>query len=565
MTKSLILQKQTPPPGVPLIAAVPPLDKYWAVETAFARNAQRELDKHDFAAHVDKFQAGYYDDDDEDSSTAVSKPYTINSDGVASLYLSGPLTKRPTSMSYFFGGTSTVLMRRAVRQAAADPDVKAIALIIDSPGGQVNGTADLAADVAAAAEKKPVGAYAEDTCCSAAYWIGSQADFLYCNLTAAVGSIGTLLVIEDTSGAYAGEGVKVHVVSTGPYKGAGVDGSAITKAHLADFQREVDEINACFMQGVSDGREKLSLEDVQALATGQVHIGQKAVDLGLCDAVTSLDEFLESLAMQVEALAGDTDPDLPADETEPDPGAPGASALPLPAIETSSPTIGGFVSTDITFALADITVGPEAADLFSAASTTPTQETDTMPDEQIVPAPPATAPALPAAASSARSAVNNDILTACQAAGITSAKELADRLSMARLGDRYAAEVREDAKVQAVRAYGAEIGQQLAPSCENLPVEHIAAMRDGWKAEADKKFGIGADGQAPARATAPAPQKVSVPAEAGTDAVGATKWEKLSAEQRKMGTQMGMTTPEKREAFAAQYLGSDLGTDEETN
>ncbi len=533
-----------------LTAAVPPLDKYWAIENSFAVKAQRELDKHDFAAHLAQYQAGVFDDDDEGGGDAPSKPYDVNSDGVAVLYLSGPITKRPTSMSYFFGGTSSILLRRAVRQATADPDVKAIALIVDSPGGQVNGTADLAADVAAAAEKKPVGAYAEDTCCSAAYWVASQADFLYCNLTAACGSIGTLLVIEDTSGAYAKEGVKVNVISTGPYKGAGADGAPVTKAHLADFQREVDEINACFLQGVADGRENLTLEDVAALATGQVHIGQKAVDLGLCDAVTSLDEFLESMAMQAEAFAKSSDapaaqPELPAGQDDGDPS--GSDAATVSRDETLVPPV------------ADAPAGQKAelsstaaADIPAASTPLTFKEKDIMADEILVPQ---TNPA--ASAPTAQAAIGKDILAACQAAGITSAKTLTDRLDMARLGDRYSAEVREDAKVQAIRAYGAEVGQQCASSCEHLPVETVASMRDGWKAQADKAFGIGEDGKAPERKSAPAAQKSAVPAEAGAEAAaGETGWSKLTEAQRKQGKDMGMKTPEQRESFAATVLGT---------
>ena len=544
-----------PGPGQPLTAAIPTLDKYWAIESSFATNARRELDRHDLKAHIEQFQAGYYDDDEDDGgSDAPQKPYTVTEGGVAVLYLSGPITKRPTSMSYFFGGTSSVLLRRAVRQAALDADVKAIALIVDSPGGQVNGTADLAADVAAAAQKKPVGAYAEDTCCSAAYWVASQADFLYCNLTGAVGSIGTLLVIQDTSGAYAKEGVKVNVISTGRYKGAGADGAPVTKAHLEDFQREVDDINACFLQSVADGRKNLTLEDVTALATGQVHIGQKAVDLGLCDAVTSLDEFMESMAMQAEAFAQSSNapaaaPILPPGQDDGDPSGPDAAILAAYPLTAEQHAALRLTLTDT----------DPAADL----STELSQETKPMSDEQTPLAPTAptlvspTAPTLVAAGlPSALAATHKDMLVACQAAGITTAKELNDRLTMARLGDRYAEDVRTDAKVQAVRAYGAETGQLLHTQCDALPVEILAAMRDGWQAEADKKFGIGENGTAPVRKTAPAAQNHAASAELGAEAqAGETKWDTLTSAQRQQGEAMGMKTPAQREAFAATVLG----------
>src|SRR5690606_31819803 len=129
----------------------------------------------------------------------------------------GAMTKQGSS----FGGASTVRTRRAIRSAAADKSVSAIMLLIDSPGGSVSGTSDLADDVANAKKKKPVYAYIEDTCCSAAYWVASQCSAIYANPTAIVGSIGTYMVVADYSRMAENAGVKVHCISTGKYKGAG--------------------------------------------------------------------------------------------------------------------------------------------------------------------------------------------------------------------------------------------------------------------------------------------------------------------------------------------------------
>jgi signal peptide peptidase SppA len=219
------------------------------------------------------------------------KPYAM-SGSVAVISLVGPMSKNGgRSLS---SGASTVDLRRQVRLAAADPDVTAMLLRIDSPGGQIAGTPDLAADVRQAALKKPFYAYAEDMCCSAAYWVASQCNAIYANASAFVGSIGVLLVITDSSEAAQQAGEKVIVVSTGDFKGVGAEGTEITEEQVAYIQGQVDDIGAQFISAVNRGRG-LSLTLGQAPADGAVYFGAKARSVGLVDGITPLDSVLSKL------------------------------------------------------------------------------------------------------------------------------------------------------------------------------------------------------------------------------------------------------------------------------
>jgi ClpP class serine protease len=87
------------------------------------------------------------------------------------------------------------------------------------------------------------------------------------------------------------EGYKVHVVRAGQFKGAGVPGTEVTADQLADYQREINALNEQFLAGVARGRE-MSIDDIRKLATGQVWVGQEAVDCGLADGVGSFDQAL---------------------------------------------------------------------------------------------------------------------------------------------------------------------------------------------------------------------------------------------------------------------------------
>jgi signal peptide peptidase SppA len=227
----------------------------------------------------------------EGETVAQQQAAEADEGGIAMIGIHGQMTKGRSS---FDDGTSTVETRIAIRKAVRDEQVKAILLHIDSPGGTVAGTADLADEIAGADRRKPVYAYIEDLGASAAYWVASQARRITANRTALVGSIGTLSVLEDLSGMAEAAGVKVHVIATGAYKGAFVEGTEITEDHLAYAQEVVDDLNAPFLKAVKGGRQ-MTAKQVREAADGRVHIAKKALAFGLIDGVESLDDTVRAM------------------------------------------------------------------------------------------------------------------------------------------------------------------------------------------------------------------------------------------------------------------------------
>jgi signal peptide peptidase SppA len=217
--------------------------------------------------------------------------YTQTVNGIAHISLSGTLMKHVSSLSE---GASTVLARRDIRKAAADSNVRGIMLSFDSPGGTVAGTRDLANEIAAAANAKPLHGYAEDLAASAAYWGLSQASRISANATAIVGSIGTFVVINDLSQMAEKEGIKVHVVKAGEFKGTGVPGTEVTKSQLAEMQRVVNNLNEQFLEGIAQGR-KFSMDVARSLNDGRVHVGAEAIEMKLVDAIGTYEEAVAEL------------------------------------------------------------------------------------------------------------------------------------------------------------------------------------------------------------------------------------------------------------------------------
>ncbi len=166
-------------------------------------------------------------------------------DGIGVVAIEGPILRKPDLFArIFFGATSSEEIGDAIREAAGRDDIKAVFLNIDSPGGTVAGTPELANAVAALDKKKPVYAFSSGLMCSAAYWVASQARAIYATPSAQVGSIGVVQAVLDNSAALDKAGIKVEVFSVGKYKAMGAPGTPLT-----DDQRELISSNLAEIAG----------------------------------------------------------------------------------------------------------------------------------------------------------------------------------------------------------------------------------------------------------------------------------------------------------------------------
>lgn len=248
----------------------------WTLETLYRLAIDRKLET--------------ADTDELERRRSARTELNITESGIAVLKLHGVMQR---GESKFSGVCSTNRLRRELRLAAAEPAVKGVLLYINSPGGSAAGMGDLERDLLKTAAAKPVWSYIEDIGCSGALWAAARTGRIYAEPMAFIGSIGVYSVVYDQSGQAEREGIKVHVLSTGKYKGAGVPGSTITEEQLADWQKSVEDINRFFLAAVSEGR-KLSPEDTAALADGRSHIAAEAKKLNLIDEIGDFEETLKA-------------------------------------------------------------------------------------------------------------------------------------------------------------------------------------------------------------------------------------------------------------------------------
>jgi len=183
-------------------------------------------------------------------------------------------------------GTQSILTD--VKSADQNPNIKSILLVVDSPGGQVTGT-DLLAD-AISNSTTPVVAYIDGMAASAAYWIISGASKIIASSDLdRIGSIGTMLMVEDLKPALEAEGIKFHEVYASLSVDKNKDFNQVLDGNYEAYQKNVlDVINSKFLSSVKLNRP--GLED--STLTGKIYFAPEAIALGLIDEIGSLDHAI---------------------------------------------------------------------------------------------------------------------------------------------------------------------------------------------------------------------------------------------------------------------------------
>ena len=220
-------------------------------------------------------------------STSGSSP------GVAVIPIHGTLVRRTVGLEAESGLTSYTGLAAQLDAAIGNPEVSAILLDIDSPGGESGGVFDLADRIHAASQIKPVWAVANDMAFSAAYALACSASRVFVSRTGGVGSIGVIAMHVDQSEKDAQDGVHYTTVFAGERKNDLNPHEPISSEAHAFLKAEVNRIYGLFVETVARHRgiEPSAVRDTEA----GLFFGQAAVAMGLADAVGTFDDALEQL------------------------------------------------------------------------------------------------------------------------------------------------------------------------------------------------------------------------------------------------------------------------------
>lgn len=243
----------------------------------------------------------WFDHDDEDFTKEGGRGSDGGYDllhGVALIPVSGTLVHKLGSLRPYSGMTGYDGIRQAFLTAQADQAVEAIAMLYDTPGGEVAGVVDLHDTLMETRGNKPHWAILNDSAYSAGYWLASTADRIVVPRTGGTGSIGVIAMHVDMSEAIAKAGLKVTFITSegADRKTDGHSEIPLTDEALAAFQAEVDEMGDIFYDQVAQARG-LTTDKVRGLKAG-TFMGANGVTAGLADAVMAPDKaFAELLAL----------------------------------------------------------------------------------------------------------------------------------------------------------------------------------------------------------------------------------------------------------------------------
>ncbi|EDN6577878.1 signal peptide peptidase SppA [Salmonella enterica] len=190
------------------------------------------------------------------------------------------------------GGDTTASQ---IRDARLDPKVKAIVLRVNSPGGSVNASEVIRAELAAArAAGKPVVVSMGGMAASGGYWISTPANYIVASPSTLTGSIGIFGVINTVENSMSSIGVHSDGVSTSPLADI-----SMTKALSPEVQQmmqlSIEYGYKRFITLVADARKRTP-EQIDKIAQGHVWTGEDAKANGLVDSLGDFDDAVAKAA-----------------------------------------------------------------------------------------------------------------------------------------------------------------------------------------------------------------------------------------------------------------------------
>lgn len=232
----------------------------------------------------------------------LAQTYTAElRDGVAMIPISSVVMRYANRLSQLLGATALDVFALDFQQAIENPEVKAIILNIDSPGGTVTGVNECADRIYAARGQKPIVAYVSGMAASAAYWLASSSDEIILDETASVGSIGVVSLYTDDSEQKAKNGIRqIQMVnSASPRKCLDVT----SDAGKAEIQAFIDRIADVFFQKVARNRNVTTDRVLSQFGQGSLFVGSEAVSQGLADRLGSLEQVITELSKRTSSTS----------------------------------------------------------------------------------------------------------------------------------------------------------------------------------------------------------------------------------------------------------------------
>ncbi|WP_290051470.1 S49 family peptidase [Amycolatopsis solani] len=212
-------------------------------------------------------------------------------DVVAVVKLHGVITPSPSPLAR--GAINLSAVESALTRAFGHERLKAVALLVNSPGGAPTQSGLVAERIRQLADEKkvPVLAFCEDVAASGGYWLACAADEIYAHRTSMVGSIGVISGGFGFTGLLERFGIERRLHTAGANKSR-LDPFSPEKPEDVEWLKKMHtQLHDLFVSWVKERRGN-RLTDAEDLFTGDVWLGAKAQELGLVDGLGSLRQII---------------------------------------------------------------------------------------------------------------------------------------------------------------------------------------------------------------------------------------------------------------------------------
>lgn len=224
---------------------------------------------------------------------AEQQAYTVEPGGIAVLRMSGVMSPKANLFMQVSGGISTQMATKQLESISIDPRVKGTVLAMSTPGGNVMGIPEFSQAIYRAAQEKPLVVHTDDQLASAGYWAGSAANAIYISgPVVQVGSIGVVVSRNYNPSAT----VQEEHITAGRYKRIARANEPLSEDSRAIVQADVDYVYSLMVDDVARHRGVSAEQVLEHMADGRVFRGQQAIEAGLVDGVSTLDDLMEQMA-----------------------------------------------------------------------------------------------------------------------------------------------------------------------------------------------------------------------------------------------------------------------------
>jgi protease IV len=173
-------------------------------------------------------------------------------------------------------------MIRQIEYARQHPEVRAVVLVLSSPGGTVADTESVYLELLKLRRTMPVVASVNQVAASGAYYLAVGSDYIITRPTSSVGNVGVIGYLPASPSIYE------YIVSTGPYKLFGYP-----RDH---YIRQTEMVKQGFALAIQAGRGDRLRVDMESVLTGQLWLGSEAVRMGIVDQIGTQSDAEEKAA-----------------------------------------------------------------------------------------------------------------------------------------------------------------------------------------------------------------------------------------------------------------------------